>query len=289
MFKEIRIDGTDTGYRVSEDGTVIGQRGTPLKPQNNRGYKFVVICFRGKQYRRMIHRLVAEAFLPNVDPERLTVVGFLNGDKSDVRAKNLRWVVAPSPMGEMNERTVYTDDEVRRCCELISSGKYTPDEIRRETGIKYTTVREIWMQGTRKNITTHYHFPPYPKSSLRGKAKLPVYKPPTPPRQHEPAPSKSTRRMEEQEVEKGSGVTVSFSGFSCGLNGNFICEYDNGEYYVTYQTGSSTQPKAETKVFATFSEMMELVKQTISRDYSQFQDIISERIVEIMRKAGFPT
>lgn len=78
------------GYHVSEDGTV--WKGlTAIKAQDNsRGYLRVDLRRDGKKHQRMIHRLVAEAFVPN--PCFYKVVNHINGNKLDNRAQNLEWV-----------------------------------------------------------------------------------------------------------------------------------------------------------------------------------------------------
>lgn len=53
-------------------------------------YGLVVLSFKGKTKTRNVHRLVAEAFIPN--PDGLRDVNHKNGDKSDNRASNLEWV-----------------------------------------------------------------------------------------------------------------------------------------------------------------------------------------------------
>lgn len=52
---------------------------------NTTGYKMVNLHKKP----RLVHRLVAEAFIPN--PQNLTVVNHLDGNKTNNRAENLEW------------------------------------------------------------------------------------------------------------------------------------------------------------------------------------------------------
>ena len=55
-----------------------------------KGYLQVILFKKGKGESSYVHRLVAEAFIPN--PEGKPEVDHINGIKTDCRAVNLRWV-----------------------------------------------------------------------------------------------------------------------------------------------------------------------------------------------------
>lgn len=61
-----------------------------LKPAiHERGYLFVQLSVDGKILRRYIHRLVAQAFIPNIDKK--ATVNHKNGDKTNNCVENLEW------------------------------------------------------------------------------------------------------------------------------------------------------------------------------------------------------
>lgn len=77
-------------YRFYPDGTVIGPRGKPLKPDpNTTGYLRVTLSKNGKIKRIFVHRLVATIFVDN--PDNLPHVNHINGNRQDNRAENLEW------------------------------------------------------------------------------------------------------------------------------------------------------------------------------------------------------
>ena len=103
MWKPIR--GYEGRYEVSDDGQVRGiTRAERLKDGKSRtrkgrqlalmtkrtGYQCVNLYKDAHMTTQLVHRLVADAFIPN--PEHKPEVNHINGDKHDNRAVNLEWV-----------------------------------------------------------------------------------------------------------------------------------------------------------------------------------------------------
>lgn len=82
-------DIEDGKYLVSSLGDVIkaSTMNALAKQRTNRGYYFV--CLNGTP--KLVHRLVAKAFIPNDHPEK-TQVNHKNGNKLDNTVDNLEWV-----------------------------------------------------------------------------------------------------------------------------------------------------------------------------------------------------
>ena len=56
---------------------------------NRCGYKTVSLCYNGKKKTKSIHRIVAEAFIPNLN--KLPVINHIDGDKTNNKVENLEW------------------------------------------------------------------------------------------------------------------------------------------------------------------------------------------------------
>lgn len=106
MEKEIwrPIKGYEDYYDVSSYGNVRSvdrlvtysdgrkhlHKGRILSPEKNRcGYLFCVLCKNSKQKSSKVHRLVAEAFLPN--PDNLPEVNHKDENKANNCVENLEW------------------------------------------------------------------------------------------------------------------------------------------------------------------------------------------------------
>lgn len=84
------------GYFITEKGEVFSNKQGKKKPRllhdNSFGYLIVDLRKNRKKYNKKVHRLVAEAFIPN--PENKPEVNHKNGKRDDNRIENLEWVTA---------------------------------------------------------------------------------------------------------------------------------------------------------------------------------------------------
>lgn len=91
IFKDVR--GYEGFYEISNLGSVrsTSYKGTRiLKPSKTKsGYLNVLLCVNQVKIHKLVHRLVAEAFLENRN--NLEQVNHINGNKEDNSAENLEW------------------------------------------------------------------------------------------------------------------------------------------------------------------------------------------------------
>lgn len=85
------VVGYEGLYGITPEGEVYSyKRKKFLKPRDNKkGYLQVGLCKDGKEKNHLIHRLVAEAYIPN--PENLPMINHKDENKSNNCLQNLEW------------------------------------------------------------------------------------------------------------------------------------------------------------------------------------------------------
>lgn len=95
-MKEIKVlENSQFKYYVTEEGKVYVKRKSNGKLKEKfvklkGGYPTVTVCMEGKHFQHSIHRLVAQAFIPN--PHNKPQVNHIDGNKENPHVSNLEWV-----------------------------------------------------------------------------------------------------------------------------------------------------------------------------------------------------
>lgn len=133
-WKNIKIENLLNEYQISDYGNIkrvkinklcygkpyVIEKEKTLKPfDNGNGYKVISLVVKDGEKRKRknfyIHRLVAQAFIPN--PQNKPEVNHLNYDRGDNRAVNLEWTTDA-------ENTNYSKFNMRHPRKKISGIRY---------------------------------------------------------------------------------------------------------------------------------------------------------------------
>ena len=108
-------------------------------PKDSQHYPFVILCKNGKTENKLIHRLVATAFVTNDDPIHKTQVNHIDENKMNNSSDNLEWCTPKynAEYGTRIERTKNLQQIINR-----GSAFYAKKQVR-HTGL---FVQRLWIQ-----------------------------------------------------------------------------------------------------------------------------------------------
>ena len=174
MWKRIYgDDGTISEYEVSNMGCIRNANSMNIcKPMINKKNGYVYIHFSDRSV-RLVHRIVAKAFIPNL--ENKAEVNHINGNKHCNWVGNLEWTTRQENAthavvnnlilrGSNQPVAIHTEEEAHKVCKLIEQGKGAA-AIARETGLPKSFVIGILYRGEWSEVSSQYKIPK-PKSFM---------------------------------------------------------------------------------------------------------------------------
>lgn len=165
------ISGFEGLYKISNKGRVKSfhrkkKKGKILSANNKSGYKKINLSKNGKCYSIRIHRLVAEAFIPN--PENKSQINHLDMNKSNNKVENLEWVTpaenvrhAVKNKPEMIESLINYNkyEKPRTVQQLTMDGEVVAEYCNAQEAARETDVcgRSILMVANKKEYSPGKH------------------------------------------------------------------------------------------------------------------------------------
>ena len=141
IFKDVK--GYEGYYEISNLGRVrsTSYKGKRiLKPAlTKNGYLNVIFCVNQKKEHKLIHRLVAEAFIPNIN--NYSTVNHKDEDKLNNYVENLEWLSVEDNNRYSNSKML-TKEKVLQIPSLIDQG-YTQLEIAKYFNVSRRAIQSI--------------------------------------------------------------------------------------------------------------------------------------------------
>lgn len=165
------INSYEQSYEINDEGkirsitrltlTIKGTyklvKGRILIPKlHNNGYLFITLSKNGQTKNYYIHRLVAEAFIPN--PEFKPIVNHINGIKSDNTLENLEWVTISENVNHayaigLSTNIGSTHKNAKTITDSCSGKQYhSIKEASEQLSINYSSLRNM-LCGANRNTT----------------------------------------------------------------------------------------------------------------------------------------
>lgn len=133
---------------VENNGSLQHKHERILKAGSSGRYKIVSLCKEGKIYPRLVHRLVAEAFIPN--PDNKPNVDHIDTNPLNNNVDNLRWVTQSE--NALNPKTREKLSNAKKGHEYWGLGKNSLSEEAREK-IRQARLWKKASDETRKKLS----------------------------------------------------------------------------------------------------------------------------------------
>lgn len=154
---------------ISNIGTILDENKNLIKEyENSSKYKTVWIRSKNNKlcYPKMVHRLVAEAFIPN--PENKPQVNHINHNINLNWVGNLEWVTAKENIrasindgnqiiGMQHKNSKFTDEQIHEVCRLLENPNNNIFEIVQKTGVSVRTINHIRFDNGWPHISKLYN------------------------------------------------------------------------------------------------------------------------------------
>lgn len=166
-------------FAANEKGEIMNvETGNIRKPcLGKHGYYMV----GSRQDTFLVHRIVADAWCENDDPENKTDVNHIDGNKLNNKPENLEWCTRKHNMihaaqnsllncenrkrGEDCNLTQHSEELIRKACELLQDGLRNVD-VAKATGIGASYIKDLRNGRAWSHLTKEYNFPERPRQSL---------------------------------------------------------------------------------------------------------------------------
>lgn len=158
-------------YTLHENGTVYskfikggtgktGDKLSPLKPViDNTGYPIVSLINEFGKYKKSIHRLLAEHFIPN--PENKDHVNHIDADKTNYQLTNLEWASPKENYHHAKFLDLIPDQPTKAVRQINLENRQMISEFnslakaQKETGIPYPNIIKV-CKGLRKQAGGYF-------------------------------------------------------------------------------------------------------------------------------------
>lgn len=145
-------------YRINKLGQVKSTRKI-LKPFSCRaGYQRVALYINSRHQKKLVHRLVAQTFIPN--PFNLKQVNHINGIKTDNRVENLEWMTHQENSAHAKKLGLIANGESQGSSKLKSDNiKYILNtsvsaiELAKQFNVHFSTIYRIRQRQSWKHIS----------------------------------------------------------------------------------------------------------------------------------------